>query len=106
MSSLDESALEHFRTFGWIRVRGAFGANDAAAMCAVIWSALAKVGIDRSDPFTWTKTRPEHLQHLKRDPAFLAIGTDRTIGAIKQVLEDQPLPIPRDWGAFFLHFPT
>jgi len=30
----------------------------------------------------------------------------RTIGAIKQVLENQPLSIPKDWGAFFLHFPT
>jgi hypothetical protein len=106
MSALDQSALMHFRTFGWVRVAEAFAAGDAAAMCTVIWGALAEVGIQRSDPSTWTKTRPEHLQHLKCDPVFGAIGTDRTIGAIKQVLEDQPLPMPKDWGAFFLHFPT
>jgi hypothetical protein len=106
MPVLDQSALEHFRTFGWIRVRGAFSADDAAAMCAVIWSALAADGILRDDPSTWTKTRPVHLQHLKSDPAFRAIGSDRTIGAIKEVLEGQALPLPKNWGAFFLHFPT
>jgi hypothetical protein len=89
MPELDQAALEHFRALGWIRVRGAFGAADAATMRTVIWSALAKVGIHRNDPSTWTKTRPEHLQHLKSDPAFRAIGSDRTIGAIKEVLEGQ-----------------
>jgi hypothetical protein len=98
--------LEHFRKFGWIRVRGAFSADDAAAMCADIWGALAKVGILHDHPSTWTKTRPEHLQHLKSNPVFRAIGSDRTIGAIKDVLEGQPLRMPKDWGAFFLHFPT
>ena len=106
MPHLDQPALDHFRTFGWLRIRAAFGADDAAAMCTVIWSALESVGIHRYEPSTWTKTRPEHLQHLKSDPAFRAIGTDRTIGAITQVLEGQALPMPRDWGAFFLHFPT
>jgi ectoine hydroxylase-related dioxygenase (phytanoyl-CoA dioxygenase family) len=57
-------------------------------------------------PSTWTKTRPEHLQHLKRDPVFQAIGSDRTLNAIRYVLEGQPLPMPKDWGAFFLHLPT
>ncbi len=106
MIDLDHSALDHFRTFGWLRIEGAFGADDAAAMCTVIWSALEKVGIRRHDRSTWTKTRPEHLQRLKGDRAFRAIGTDRTIGAITKVLEGQPLPMPKDWGAFFLHFPT
>jgi hypothetical protein len=106
MPDLDQSALEHFRTFGWIRIPGAFSAEDAAEMCTVIWGALAKVGIHRADPSTWTKTRPEHLQHLKSNPAFRAIGSDRAIGAIKEVLEGQALPMPRGCGAFFLHFPT
>jgi hypothetical protein len=52
-----------------------------------------------------TRTRPEHLQHLKRDPVFRAVGSDCTIGAIQQLLDGQALP-PKDWGAFFLHFPT
>lgn len=106
MSVLDPSELEHFRAWGWVRVRRAFSSDDAAAMCAVIWSGLAEVGIRRNDPSTWTKTRPDHLQYLKRDPVFHAIGTDRTLGAIKEVLEGQALPVPKDWGAFFLQFPA
>jgi hypothetical protein len=75
-------------------------------MCTVIWGALAKTGILREDPSTWTKTRPEHLQHLKGDPAFRAVGSERTIGAIREVLQSQDLPLPKNWGALFLHFPT
>ena len=106
MPALHHSDLEHFHTFGWIRVQGAFATDDAAAMCAVIWSGLGKVGIIRDDPSTWTRTRPEHLQQLKREPIFRAIGTGRTLGAIEELLAGQALPMPKDWGAFFLHFPT
>jgi hypothetical protein len=106
MSRSQQSTLEHFRTHGWIRIPAAFSAQDAAAMCDVIWAALAKVGIRRNDPSTWTTARPEHLQNLKSDPVFQAIGSARTIGAIDEVLEGQPWQKPRDWGAFFLQFPT
>jgi hypothetical protein len=75
-------------------------------MRAVIWKGLAPAGILRDEPATWTKTRPENLQHLKSDPVFRAIGTDRTLGAIQQVLAGRALPLPKNWGAFFLHFPT
>jgi hypothetical protein len=57
MPTLHPAALDHFRQFGWIRVRGAFSAAAAAAMCDVIWHALGKVGIIRDEPATWTKTR-------------------------------------------------
>src|SRR5499433_3925823 len=100
------SRLEQFRTYGWVRIRAAFSAEDAAAMCDVIWVALAKVGIRRDDPSTWTTARPEHLQHLKTDPVFRAIGSERTISAMDEVLEGQPWQRPHDWGAFFLQFPT
>jgi hypothetical protein len=106
MSYLHQPTLEHFRTYGWIRIRSAFSAEDAAAMCEVIWGALAKVGIRRNDSSTWTKARPEHLQYLKGDPAFRAIGSKRTISAIAEVLEGQQWQRSRDWGAFFLQFPT
>ena len=105
MSQLHQSTLEHFRTFGWIRIPAAFSARDAAAMCDVIWAALAKAGIQRDDPSTWRTARPEHLQHVKADPAFCAIGSARTLQAVDEVLEGQPWRKPRDWGAFFLQFP-
>lgn len=97
--------LERFRTHGWMRIPAAFSAEDAAAMCDVIWDALAKVGIRRHDPSTWTKSRPEHLQYLKNNPVFQAIGSARTTDAIEEALEGQPWQRPRDWGAFFLQFP-
>ena len=106
MAHLDVSTLEHFRTHGWVRVCAAFSAEDAAAMCDLIWGALADVGILRDDSSTWTKARPEQLQFLKGNPAFHAVGSARTIGAINEVLEGQPWQRPRDWGAFFLQFPT
>ena len=105
MSHSHQSMLEHFRTYGWVRISAAFSAEDAAVMRGVIWTALAKVGIGRDDPSTWTTPRPVNLQHLKADPAFRAIGSARTIQAIDEVLEGQPWQRPRDWGAFFLQFP-
>src|SRR5215831_19372795 len=91
-----QSPLEHFRSFGWLRIPAAFSVGDAAAMCDVIWAALAKIGIHRNDPSTWTTARPEHLQHLKGNPAFRAIGSARTIQAIDTVLEGQLWQKPRD----------
>jgi len=100
------SALEHFRTHGWARIRAAFSVEAAAAMCDVIWAGLAKAGIRRTDPTTWTTARPEHLQFLKSDPAFGAIGSTHTISAINEVLEGPSWEAPKNWGAFFLQFPT
>jgi hypothetical protein len=106
MSDSHQPTLEHFRTHGWVRIQGAFSADAAAAMCDVIWGALSQVGIRRDDPSTWTKARPEHLQHLKSDPVFGAIGSARTIRAVEAVLEGPAWQPPKDWGAFFLQFPT
>src|SRR6516225_905936 len=105
MSHSHQSALEHFRTYGWVRIPAAFRAEDAAAMCDLIWAALGEVGIHRNDPSTWTTARPEHMKHLKGDSTFHAIGSARTLQTIDEVLEGQPWQKPRDWGAFFLQFP-
>jgi hypothetical protein len=62
------TAMNHFQTHGWVRIRGAFTADEAAAMRDVIWRALAAEGIQRDDPATWKTERPAHLQHLKSNP--------------------------------------
>jgi hypothetical protein len=98
--------MDHFQTHGWVRIEGAFSAQDAAAMRDVVWRALAAVGIQRDDPTTWRKERPDHLQDLKSDPAFRAVGSHLTLAAIDEVLGGQPWRRPSDWGAFFLVFPT
>src|SRR5579862_7244795 len=98
--------MTHFQMHGWVRVPGAFSAEEAAAMREVLWRALARVGIRRDDTSTWTNERPEHLQHLKSDPAFRAVGSECTVRAIDEALEGQAWARPKDWGAFFLLFPT
>ena len=101
-----DSDAAHFAEHGWVRVPGAFSADEAAAMRSVTWRALEAVGIRRDDRSTWTSHRPDHLQHLKSDPVFRAVGSQRTIAAIDEVLAGQRWPRPRDWGGFFLVFPT
>lgn len=68
--------------------------------------SLGKTGVLRGDRATWTTPRPEHLQHLKNETVFQAIGSARTIGAIQEVFEGQPWQTPADWGACFLQFPS
>ena len=98
--------MDQFQTCGWVRIPGAFSADEAAAMRDVVWLALASKGILRDDPTTWCTERPDHLQHLKSDPVFRAVGSERTLAAIDEVLGGQPWRRPSDWGAFFLVFPA
>ena len=102
----DEETYEHFCVHGWMRVRAAFSVDEAAAMRSAAWRALAKLGIRPSDPSTWTKERPEHLQHLKDDPAFRAVGSARCSRSIDAALEGQAYERPKNWGALFLAFPS
>ena len=97
---------EHFAAHGWMRVRAAFTADEAAAMRAAIWRSLAATGIRERDPSTWTKERPEHLQHARSDPAFRAVGSARVLEAIDAVLDRQTYGMPKNWGSPFLAFPS
>jgi hypothetical protein len=97
---------EHFQVHGWVRVLGAFSADAAAAMRDATWPALEQGGIRREERETWRKERPDHLQHLKANPVFQAVGSERTTAAIDEVLGGQPWRRPSDWGAFFPVFPT
>ena len=101
-----DAIVADFQTHGWVRIPAAFSADEAAAMRDVVWRALADVGIARDDPRTWTKERPHHLQHLKSNPVFRAVGSHRTVSAINAVLHPQRWRMPSDWGAFFIVFPT
>ena len=102
----NQETVEHFRVHGWMRVRAAFSVGEAAAMREAAWRALAKVGIQQSDRSTWTKERPEHLQDVKDDPAFRAVGSARLLKAIDAALEGHTYETPKNWGALFLAFPS
>jgi hypothetical protein len=98
--------IDHFREHGWMRVPHAFDSEEAAAMCDAVWRVLAEVGIHRDRPESWTVERPAHLQKLKDDPAFNAVGSPRLLAAIGQVLEGRPFDLPQNWGTCFLAFPS
>jgi ectoine hydroxylase-related dioxygenase (phytanoyl-CoA dioxygenase family) len=105
MTENDETP-EHFSVYGWMRVRAAFTANEAAAMRAAIWRALALAGITDRGPSTWTVERPGHLQGTRSDPSFRAVGSARLIKAIDEALEGQAFEMPKNWGSPFLAFPS
>src|SRR5262245_60935373 len=90
-----------FERDGYVRVPEAFPSDAAAEMRAVVWRRLERRGIRRDDPSTWIDEAPSHLQPLKTAAPFRAIGTERTLGAIGELLE-RDVRAPSDWGAFFI----
>ncbi len=65
-----------------------------------------KGGNPSQRPFHLDDSAARTLTDLKGNPVFRAIGTERTIDAIDDVLEGQPWERPSDWAAFFLQFPV
>jgi hypothetical protein len=55
---LSPTDLAHFADRGYVRVAGAFTSVQAASMRDVVWDALARDGIVRNDPSTWTVDAP------------------------------------------------
>lgn len=91
---------------GWVRVAGAFSAEDAAAMRDVAWTAMKTMhGIDRDDRSTWRMEAPTHLDVLKGNPEFTAVGTPRLRAAIGEVLGTDAWQVNKGWGAQFHLFP-
>lgn len=101
----DDSSFEHFRNHGWMRVC-AFGTQEALRMRNTVWQALSAIGIQQDRPDTWTVERPTHLQHLKADPVFKAIGSPALFTAIDCIFAGRSYQRPKDWGAFFVAFPS
>jgi len=101
-----EQSIAHFREHGWMRIPQAFDAAAAAAMRDAVWDALAPAGIRRDQPSSWTVERPVHLQHLKDNPLFGAVGGKALHAAIDAALEGRPYETPANWGAFFIAFPS
>lgn len=101
-----DQTIAHFREHGWMRIRQAFDAEAAGAMRDAVWRALENVGIRRDRPSTWSVERPVHLQQLKDDPVFQAAGSARVLDAIDAIMDGKPYPAPKNWGAFFIAFPS
>src|SRR6185503_4768027 len=89
-----------------MRVRAVFSANEAAAMREAVWRTLATVGISDRDPSSWTVERPGHLQNVRSDPVFRALGSARLLEAIDAALAGQAYATPKNWGSAFVAFPS
>ena len=105
-STLTTEQLATFERDGVVRLPGAFTAEEAAAMRDVVWTELETRGIRRDDTSTWVDEAPAHLQHLKADPAFDAVWSLPTLGAVADLLGTERATAPADSGAFFLLVPT
>jgi len=103
---LSDTDRAHFDERGYLRVPGAFTTGEAEAMRDVVWRALEGQGFRRDDPSTWLNESPSNLQSLKGEDAFKAIGSERTLAAIDDVVGLGRWMPPSDWGAYFLLFPT
>jgi len=103
---LSDTDRAHFDERGYLRVRGAFTTGEAEAMRDVVWRALESQGFRRDDPSTWLNESPSNLQSLKGEDVFKAIGSERTLAAIDDVVGAGRWMPPSDWGAYFLLFPT
>ena len=91
---------------GWVRIHGAFGAAEASAMRDVVWTAMKTMhGIDRDDRSTWRHEAPFHLDVLKGNPEFKAVGSPRTNEAISEALGTGSWQVNKGWGAQFHLFP-
>ena len=105
VESSDDAAV-HFSVHGWMRVRGAFTADEAAAMRAAVWRVLDTAGIREDDSSTWITERPANLQPARSDPAFQAVGSARLLEAVDAVLPRDGRETPKNWGSPFLAFPS
>jgi hypothetical protein len=103
---MDADALQHFWSHGWVRVERAFSSEAASRMRDAVWRGLAVDGIERNRPVTWTVERPTHLRSLKGDPIFQHVGSARLKGTLDAIFEGVAYDMPKDWGAFFVAFPT
>jgi hypothetical protein len=75
-------------------------------MCDVAWTALEPRWDLARRSGDVAEGTARSLQHLKSNPAFRAVGSERTLEAIDAVLAGQHWRKPSDWGAIFIVFPS
>jgi hypothetical protein len=60
-----------FEQDGVVRLRGAFAADEAAAMVAAVWHHVeSRTDLRRDDPSSWVPEPGVSFKRLKRNPAF------------------------------------
>ena len=63
-----------FQQLGLVRLPSAIDPADVVRMCDSLWNTLAKHGVKRDAPETWTAERVTGIQEVSRSDAFAALG--------------------------------
>jgi hypothetical protein len=99
--------LEDFEATGFVRLRGAFARDAAAAMEGRVWRALeGRLGARRDDPGSWPRGGVNGLQGMKREPVFDAIGAGALPSALDALFGASAWAPPKDWGQMLVTFPS
>lgn len=95
--------IERFIESGYVMVRQAFTARQAAAACECVWRRMEeKAGIRKSDPSTWPD-RYDIEEHLN-SAEVLECFTDRIAHAIEQLVGRGRWRGARRWGLWPVNF--
>jgi hypothetical protein len=103
--TLSQAQLEEFRELGMVRLRRAFSAAAATQMRDRLWGGLARQGILRANPATWTVPRPVGFQALTQEGVFDALGSPTLRMALDQLLGPDSWVQPQHWAAPLVSFP-
>jgi hypothetical protein len=95
-----------FQQLGLVRLPSAIDAADVARMCDWLWDALAKHGVKRDAPETWTAERVSGIQEISRSEAFAALGSAAVCSSLDDLLGPGGWEPPPRWGQPLVTFPT
>jgi len=103
LSIFASEEIEFFIESGYVILRGAFTARQAAAACECVWKRMEqKAGILKSDPATWPD-KYDIEEHLY-DPKVQECFTDRLADAIGQLVGQSRWRGNRNWGLWPVNF--
>jgi len=104
---LTDNQLNDFRHAGLLRLPGALGAQDAAAIVDRIWDHLDHShGVARDRRETWTVDQPTGLRAITAEPQFDALGSSTVRAALDDLLGAGRWQTPRRWGRPLVTFPS
>jgi hypothetical protein len=95
-----------FQQLGLVRLPSAIDAADVARMCDSLWNTLAKHGVKRDAPETWTAERVSGIQEISRSEAFAALGSAAVCSSLDDLLGPGGWEPPPRWRQPLVTFPT
>lgn len=104
---LTPNQLAEFNRDGVLHLPAFYPPADVAVMADRLWSDLmARFGMHRDRPETWTVTFPAQFRALMDTDAFAAVGSPNLIALADQLLGVGNWDEPKSWGRPLVTFPT